>query len=49
MDLGSGVVKNLTTGETLEGTPLPEFVLRILDEGGLIPYLRARAEEDAST
>jgi 3-isopropylmalate/(R)-2-methylmalate dehydratase small subunit len=49
VDLRTGVVRNLTTGATLEGTPLPEFVLRILEKGGLIPYLRERAQKRPST
>jgi 3-isopropylmalate/(R)-2-methylmalate dehydratase small subunit len=49
VDLGAGVVKNLTTNVTLEGKPLPEFILRILEDGGLIPYLKKRAQEGPST
>lgn len=40
VDLGSGVVKNLTTGKTFGFRPLPEFLRRILDAGGLINYLK---------
>lgn len=42
VDLGQGLVKNLSTAETLEAMPLPQFVLEILNSGGLIPYLKTK-------
>jgi len=33
-------VDNQSTSETVTGAPLGGFLLRILDEGGLVPYIR---------
>lgn len=35
-----GIVVREKTGEQFHVQPLPEFMLKILDEGGLIPYLK---------
>jgi hypothetical protein len=32
------VIKNLTAKETLKFTPLPDFLLEIVEAGGLEPY-----------
>ena len=40
-----GVLKNLTTGEEFKIKELPEFMVEILDEGGLIPYLKNHINE----
>ena len=40
VDLSKGIVKNLTTGETLTFPPLPDIMTEILKEGGLVPYLQ---------
>lgn len=40
IDLGGGVVTNLSHGMKLEFTPLPPFMLEVLEAGGLVPYLR---------
>jgi 3-isopropylmalate/(R)-2-methylmalate dehydratase small subunit len=34
-------VKNVTTGRTVAGAPLPGIMLSILSAGGLVPYIRA--------
>jgi 3-isopropylmalate/(R)-2-methylmalate dehydratase small subunit len=39
IDLKGGKVKNITTGIVLIFTPIPDIMLRILDEGGLLPYI----------
>lgn len=39
-DLSSGWVYNRTTGKTYQAKPLPEVMLRILQAGGLVNYLR---------
>lgn len=43
------VVVNETAGTELTANPMPPFVLGILNEGGLVPYLRAHGgfEEEA--
>ncbi|WP_423793331.1 Isopropylmalate/citramalate isomerase small subunit [Methanocaldococcus indicus] len=39
VDLKTGIIKNLTTGEIIQGQKLPEFMMEILEAGGLMPYL----------
>lgn len=39
LDLSTGEVKNLTTGERMSGKPLPEFLLTLLEKGGLLPII----------
>jgi 3-isopropylmalate/(R)-2-methylmalate dehydratase small subunit len=41
VDITNGTVTNLTTGKTLNGTPAPEFLLQMLQAGGLIPFLKS--------
>ena len=38
-DLGSGKIVNLTTGETFSAQPFPEFIQKIIDDGGLLKHL----------
>ncbi len=38
----TGEVKNLTTGDKIEIEPLPEFLVEILDNGGIVEYLKKR-------
>ncbi|MFH1650707.1 MAG: 3-isopropylmalate dehydratase small subunit [Chloroflexota bacterium] len=40
IDLAAGVVRDLTTGRQLTFGKIPGVMLRILDEGGLIPYIK---------
>ncbi len=42
VDLRSGTVENQTTGTTLKASPLPQFILSLLEEGGLIPHVRGQ-------
>jgi 3-isopropylmalate/(R)-2-methylmalate dehydratase small subunit len=39
IDLKSGAVKDLTNGNVLNFSPIPDIMLKILDEGGLLPYI----------
>ncbi|ADG13737.1 Isopropylmalate/citramalate isomerase small subunit [Methanocaldococcus infernus] len=39
VNLKTGEIKNLTKGETYQGTKLPEFMMEILEAGGLMEYL----------
>ncbi len=39
IDLKSGKISDLTNGAKLSASGLPEIMLRILNEGGLIPYI----------
>lgn len=42
IDLNRGLVKNMRTSLELRFNPIPSFMLAMLEEGGLIPYLRRR-------
>lgn len=44
VDLAGGRVKNLRTKAELGFTPLPGFLLDILDAGGLYPYLEQKVK-----
>ena len=46
INIGSGILKDLITGEEFEVKNLPEFMLDILNKGGLIPYLKENLEKD---
>ena len=39
VDLSAGVVRDITNGNRLTFGEIPDVMLRILDEGGLIPYI----------
>ena len=40
VDLAAGTIKDTTNGNQLTFGKIPEVMLRILDEGGLIPYIQ---------
>ena len=40
VDLAAGTIKDITNGNYLTSGKIPEVMLRILDEGGLIPYIQ---------
>jgi len=42
VDLENGVIQDQTQRLTLKATPLPAFLLEIINEGGLIEHLRKR-------
>jgi 3-isopropylmalate/(R)-2-methylmalate dehydratase small subunit len=39
VDMGGGVVRNITKGKVLHGNPTPEFLLRIMEKG-LVQYVK---------
>ncbi len=43
-DLSKGEIYDLTTGETFSAQPFPEFIQKIIDDGGLLNHL-AKAEK----
>jgi 3-isopropylmalate/(R)-2-methylmalate dehydratase small subunit len=51
VDTGRGLIRDLTTGADYQAAPFPEFLQRIIDRGGLMPYieeqLAARAKNDS--
>jgi 3-isopropylmalate/(R)-2-methylmalate dehydratase small subunit len=40
VDLAQGTVKDITNGNQLTVNKIPEVMRRILDEGGLVPYIQ---------
>ena len=42
VDTATGVIENLTTGETYHAQPLPGFVQEIAKAGGLINYIKEK-------
>jgi 3-isopropylmalate/(R)-2-methylmalate dehydratase small subunit len=40
VDLKTGTIRDLTNRTKLSFSPMPEIMLRILNEGGLIPYIQ---------
>jgi 3-isopropylmalate/(R)-2-methylmalate dehydratase small subunit len=45
LDVQKGLVKNLTTGQTIQGKPYPPQLLEILEAGGIMPLLVERARQ----
>jgi 3-isopropylmalate/(R)-2-methylmalate dehydratase small subunit len=40
VNLTEGIILNKTNGEIMDFIPLPEFMLKVLNSGGIIPYLK---------
>ncbi|MCR3921952.1 MAG: 3-isopropylmalate dehydratase small subunit [Firmicutes bacterium] len=49
VDLTTGTIFNLTTGETYQAAPFPPFMQTIMDKGGLIGYVQWRLQTESST
>ncbi len=43
----TGTIRDLTTGETFHAAPFPAFITGIIENGGLLPYLKAKVEAQA--
>ena len=44
VDLSAGIVIDITNGKQITFGKIPEVMLRILDEGGLIPYIQKHGD-----
>jgi 3-isopropylmalate/(R)-2-methylmalate dehydratase small subunit len=44
VDLENGIVLNVTTNETYKGTKMPQVMIDILGEGGLVNYLKKHGD-----
>ncbi len=44
IDLSAGTVRDVTNGQKLTFGKIPKVMLRILDEGGLIPYIKKHGD-----
>jgi 3-isopropylmalate/(R)-2-methylmalate dehydratase small subunit len=42
VNLQTGIIKNLTSGETIEFSSYPDFLIEIIEAGGLYPLLREK-------
>lgn len=47
VDMVKGVIKNLSSGEEYHAAPFPPFMQGIIEQGGLINYVRERMKERA--
>jgi 3-isopropylmalate/(R)-2-methylmalate dehydratase small subunit len=45
VELESGQIRNLRTGELYQATPFPEFMQSIMAQGGLIEYVREKSRK----
>ena len=45
VELAKGTVKNLTTDEVLPFPPIPDFLIEMLEAGGLYPQLKKQIKE----
>lgn len=39
VDVSKGLIENLTTGQAIQAKPLPDFIMAILDAGGINNYI----------
>jgi len=46
IDLQQGIVRNLSKGLTFKAVPMPDMLMEILKEGGLVNYIKKRRARD---
>lgn len=46
VELTTGAISNLTSGETYQARPLPDFVLKIAAAGGIVNFLKSHQIEE---
>ena len=44
VDFESGIITDLTTGEEFKATAFPPFINKIIENGGLLKYIKAKKE-----
>jgi 3-isopropylmalate/(R)-2-methylmalate dehydratase small subunit len=42
VDFTTGVIRNVTKGESYKAEPFPPFISRLIESGGLVEYVRAQ-------
>ena len=42
IDLTTGEISDITKGITLDGSPIPDFLLNMMRAGGLVPFLKKK-------
>ncbi len=47
IDLGSGIIKNLTRGGVYQTQAFPEFLQKIVEQGGLMNYIKNKEKKNA--
>jgi 3-isopropylmalate/(R)-2-methylmalate dehydratase small subunit len=45
VDPATGTIKDLTSGQTFQARPVPEFMQKLLDDGGLMEHWRKRLQD----
>ena len=48
IDLASGIIKNLTQNITYKTAPFPKFLQDIVEDGGLMEYIKKRSQQGLS-
>jgi 3-isopropylmalate/(R)-2-methylmalate dehydratase small subunit len=48
IDLKAGTVRNVTKGTSYQASPMPQVMIDILNQGGLVAYLKEHGTYDAS-
>ncbi|MBR5386040.1 MAG: 3-isopropylmalate dehydratase small subunit [Clostridiales bacterium] len=43
-DFDTGVIRDITTGQSFIAKPFPEFIKKIIDAGGLVEYTKSNSE-----
>ncbi len=46
VDPATGTIKDLTSRQTFQARPVPEFMQKLLDDGGLMAHWRQRLQDD---
>jgi 3-isopropylmalate/(R)-2-methylmalate dehydratase small subunit len=46
IDLGSGIIKNLTQGKAYKTEPFPKFLQNIVEDGGLMNYIKEKEKKN---
>jgi len=49
VDISTGEIKNITKGQTYHANALPDFLLKIVEAGGIISYLKDHDIQDLMT
>jgi 3-isopropylmalate/(R)-2-methylmalate dehydratase small subunit len=45
VDFDTGIITDITTGETFKAQPFPEFMQNLINVGGLVNYVNAKKEQ----
>jgi 3-isopropylmalate dehydratase small subunit len=45
VDVGAATIENLRTGDKIQANPFPDFIMSILEAGGISPYITSRKHE----